>query len=82
MTERLLESDAVTLPSAAQLEAPELEPSMVVDARVQRLAHATLLAGRSAPSIGPWESSIGAALIASYAAYVVAQIFRIFWRVI
>jgi len=82
MNHHLLECDAVARPPAPVPEYTAAEPSEVVDARVHRFAHATLFASRSAPSIGPWEFALGVALIAGYGAYAVAQILRIFSRVI
>ena len=77
-SQHLLESEPV-IPG---LESGTVAPSAAVEARVQRLAHATLLANRSAPNIGRLEFALCAGLIGGYAVYAGAQIFQIFCRVL
>jgi hypothetical protein len=82
MTRPLLSSRVVETPIDPQLLLEPVEPSVEVDARTRRLAHAALLAYGSVPSISRFEFALGAALVGSYAAYAASQVFLIFSRAV
>jgi hypothetical protein len=78
MSRPSLSSESVAEPSDRKLAAAPIEPSAEVDARTLRLAHAALLASHSALRIARWELALSSALIACYAVYAAAEIFKIF----